>query len=80
LLYPENNDDTMENVDREPQPGGFTGESALEAPPHGAHPVSAILEQNGIHVINSNLFTPDSETEAELNKDFRKLVDSVMTP
>jgi hypothetical protein len=40
---------------------------------------SAILEQDGIHIINSNLFNPDSETEAGLDKDFRELVDSIIS-
>jgi hypothetical protein len=38
----------------------------------------AIIEQNGIHIINSNLFNPTSEIEAGLNQDFRELVDSVI--
>jgi hypothetical protein len=37
-----------------------------------------ILEKNGIHFINSNVLSPDRETEKNLDAEFRKLVDSVI--
>jgi hypothetical protein len=39
-----------------------------------------ILERNGLHVINSRVFSPDRETEKNLDSDFKKLVDSVIGP
>ncbi|MDR1318269.1 MAG: hypothetical protein LBJ90_01475 [Treponema sp.] len=42
-------------------------------------PISeVVLERNGIHFINNRVFSPDKETEKNLDPDFRKLVDSVI--
>ena len=40
----------------------------------------AIIMQNGVHFINSGLFSPDEKTGAALDNNFRELVDSVMDP
>jgi len=40
----------------------------------------AIIMQNGVHFINSGLFSPDEKTGAALDNDFRELVESVMDP
>ena len=40
----------------------------------------AIVTQNGLHFINSGLFSPDGKTGAALDNDFRDLVESVMNP
>ena len=39
---------------------------------------TSIIKHNGIHFINSRLFSPDDKTGAELNSDFKNLVESVM--
>jgi hypothetical protein len=38
----------------------------------------AIIMQNGIHFINSGLFCPDGKSGADMDNDFRNLVESVM--
>jgi hypothetical protein len=38
----------------------------------------AIIKQDGIHFINRDLLSPDGKTEAELDKKFVNLVESVI--
>ncbi|MDR0878094.1 MAG: hypothetical protein LBN21_08585 [Treponema sp.] len=52
-------------------------EPELLKPVHDAED-SIIREQNGIHYISGSAFTPDKDTEKNLNPEFRKLVDSVL--
>ena len=38
----------------------------------------AVLVHDGLHFVNSNLFTPDKKTREEMNGDFKNLVNSVI--
>jgi hypothetical protein len=52
---------------------------AAKPPPQPGQPAqAAILERNGLPVINNSLLKPSRETEAGLDANFRKLVDSVI--